>query len=290
MTHFIKNTTLYLVREMYNLIVQSDCMVSNKSDQVGSHACKVYRSNQELTDLIVPFFIHGLTNHEKCVYTSDTYTKADIINIFSVQSFDLIPYIEREDFLLFTSLDIYTKNGAFNVDTVLSGFTDFCEQALHQGYKGFRVSGEAEWALDPKIGMKQLLAYESRVNTVISPHPITGLCLYNQTKFSFPTLFNLLRVHPELYIDDARVKSPYYISSDVYEALEQDTFTQELYEHLLSSIKQDAQEEQKTKTEHNAHIVELERMNNAMVGRELKMIELKAQIAKLEKDAISKPL
>ena len=36
----------------------------------GEHLCQFYRTSQDLTDLMVPFFVEGLRNNERCVWVA----------------------------------------------------------------------------------------------------------------------------------------------------------------------------------------------------------------------------
>lgn len=250
----------------------------------GSHSCQMYSSSIEHANLIIPFFVHGLTTHYKCACTTDSYTQADLINLFKEKNFDLTPHIASAQFTHFSSQNTYIHEGIFEADRTLSILKDFCQSAIQEGYKGIYVSGDAEWSLANEESVEKLLDYESKVNRLTTTMPIVGLCLYDANKISYGTMHNVMRVHPEICIDDMRVQSPYYVTPDMYEHIKDTSMPGTEYVHILSDLKA---KELKNRTDIEAsksHLAELELLNSTMMDRELKMIELKNRIAELEKN------
>ncbi len=255
----------------------------------GSHSCQLYASSQEHADLITPFFVRGLTSQYKCVCTTDSYTKDDLIGLFREKDFDLTPYITSGQFIHFSARDTYAQTGIFDANRTLSIFKDICTCAIQEKYKGIYVSGDVVWSLANEESIGRLLDYESMVNRLTSTMPIVGLCLYDANKISYGTVYNVLRVHPEIRVDDIQIKSPHYIPPDVYECVKDTTVPASEYLPILSDLKAAELQYRSEVKERNTHISELELLNSTMVDRELKMIELKNRIAELEKEQEQNP-
>jgi hypothetical protein len=255
---------------------------------IGSHSCQVYTSSSEHAELIIPFFVRGLAAHFKCVCTTDSYTQDELIHLFHEKNVDLTSYIASGQFTYFSSRETYAHTGIFDANRTLTIFKDFCTTAIQEGYKGMYVSGDAAWSLANEDSISRLLDYESKVNRLTSTMPIVGLCLYDAHKISYETMYNVMRVHPEIRVDDVRVKSPYYVPPDVYERIKDKSAPATECIQLLSDLKAMELKTRADTEANKSHVSELELLNSTMMDRELKMIELKNRIAELEKSQTSK--
>jgi hypothetical protein len=89
-------------------------------------------------------------------------------------------------------------------------FNDAIDQALKDGFTGFRAAAEMSWALDAKDGANQLIIYEALLRSLFSTSRATGLCLYDQRWMPLRVVNGALRTHPVVGAPDAYRRNPYY--------------------------------------------------------------------------------
>lgn len=207
----------------------SNKITSANNFDLGNHISFIYRTDQELFSLIIPFFIDGLQKHNKCMYVIGEYSSNEIINAFNDSGFDLLPHILAKDFILTSHKNIYFKDGAFDVKVVTSNLVVAESDALKQGYSGLRIAGSTSWVTKEISIMPEFIKYEKLMNEFIEFSSIIAACLYNESLFNHKILVDVLYSHPSIYLYDKLVKNLYFKSF----SNQQDVNSQELtYEEI----------------------------------------------------------
>jgi len=182
----------------------------------GLHICLIYNNEEERKEIIQNFVQSGLSSFEKVLYFADQPKPLDVtewLKDYNVQIGDLH---KPEQLQLATAFEIYTPDGIFEPDVMLSKLETIYHSAKEAGFHGCRGSGEMSWALQGLHGSERLLEYESRINNVLIDHPLTVMCQYDATRFNGATILGVLKVHPYMIVKGMIVQNPYYETPDEF--------------------------------------------------------------------------
>lgn len=111
---------------------------------------------------------------------------------------DVPKAIDSGRLVVVTKKDTYEKYGDFQPEQMVGDLKIELEKALLQGFSGLRATGEMTWALDNPKTLQRLVEYEAVLHTRFSPR-LTGLCQYDETRFSPGVLSDIIRIHPVLF-------------------------------------------------------------------------------------------
>ena len=104
----------------------------------------------------------------------------------------------------------YLVHGNFHPEQTMQVFNDAIDQALKDGFTGFRAAAEMSWALDAKDGANQLIVYEALLRSLFSTSRATGLCLYDQRRMPLRVVNGALMTHPVVGAPTEYRRNPYY--------------------------------------------------------------------------------
>jgi len=103
---------------------------------------------------------------------------------------------KRSALHLLGSNDTYTVHGGFDPEQTMRVFSAAIEQALSDGFNGFRAAADMSWALDVPDGAEVVITYEALLRMLFSNSPATGLCLYDKRRMPLQVLNGALLTHP----------------------------------------------------------------------------------------------
>ena len=143
----------------------------------GAHFCQFYRTKDDLTEVLIPYFKAGLESNELCLWITAYPLRAE----------------EAEEALrkAVPDFDVYLKNGQIeiipytywyvkeNIDSerALNGWIEKLSQAQENGYEGVRFSWSFSWLKKEDWG--NFVNYERKANDVVSNYRIISLCTYS---------------------------------------------------------------------------------------------------------------
>lgn len=209
----------------------------------GTHMCSIYRTREEQLSLIVPFVAQGLTNHEKCFYIVDESTREEIGAALKKSGIDIESHINRGDFVFLDKEDAYLRDGFFDPDRMISLLKETERSALEEGYSGLRVTGEMTWVFTRLPGVERLMEYEAKLNFFLPQSKSVAICQYNESRFDHEILIEVLKTHPNVFIYNAVVESPYYLPPDVFLSVARGEVSRLTYERMVQDVLQRAQAE-----------------------------------------------
>lgn len=189
-----------------------------KSEKVqeGLHICYIFNDDNERQETIAKYLNAGREEGEKVSYFVDTITPDELTDHLKELGVDIRK--EKKDINLMKALPAYCPDGSFSSPGMLEAFGGLYRQAIDEGFKGARATGEMSWALskDGKTRVEDLIDYEARLNHVLQDYPCTACCQYDARKFDGATIMDMLSVHPVMIVRGQLVKNPYYIEPDVF--------------------------------------------------------------------------
>jgi len=160
----------------------------------GTHFCQFYQTEQDLADVLVPYFQQGLESNEFCMWiTSTPLNAAAAATALRRAVPDLDERIRRGQIEILSYDQWYTLGGHFDADRVLKGWVKKEEDAIRRGYEGLRLTGNTCWL--EKADWKSFSDYEAAINRVIGDHRIIALCTYAIERCNAVEIIDVVNTH-----------------------------------------------------------------------------------------------
>lgn len=144
----------------------------------GAHFCQFYRTKEDLTEILIPYFKAGLENNEFCLwitaYPLDAEEAKEALRK-AIPDFDI--YLKNGQIKIIPYTDWYVKEGIFVSGRVLNGWVEELNQAQESGYKGMRFSWNTSWLKEEEWG--NFVNFEKKADSVISNYHMITLCTYS---------------------------------------------------------------------------------------------------------------
>ncbi len=144
----------------------------------GVHFCQFYRTKEDLTEILVPYFKAGLENNEFCIWITSQSLEVEEVNEAlrkAIPDFDV--YLKKGQIEIIPYTSWYAKEGIFNSERVLNYLVEKTNQVLERNYEGLRLGGNSFRLKREDWG--NFIDYEKKVDTIISKYHIITLCTYS---------------------------------------------------------------------------------------------------------------
>lgn len=144
----------------------------------GLHACHFYRDRGHLMEALVPYFVAGLRNHERCVWiTAPPLPAREALALLEMAWGDDVRSALAKGALRVLDFDRwYAEDSRLKGVDVVEAWLDEEKRALAEGYRGLRIAGNTsflharDWA--------QFMEYERAVTARLYGRRIVALCSY----------------------------------------------------------------------------------------------------------------
>jgi chemotaxis family two-component system sensor kinase Cph1 len=163
--------------------------------QPGDHICSLYETDEELATTVAAFLAEGLARNERCWYVPSGGETESIRAAMRRRGVDVAAESRRSALFLLESNATYVQRG-FDPEQTMRLFSDAIEQALGDGFNGFRAAADMSWALEIGDGTASLIAYEALLRMLFTSAPATGLCLYDRRRMPLQVVNGALLTHP----------------------------------------------------------------------------------------------
>jgi PAS domain S-box-containing protein len=160
----------------------------------GTHGCLFYETQQDLLDVLIPYFRAGLENHEFCLYVAAEPMNANA----ALQSLPAaIPNFERYraegQFEIVPFTEWLFSGGRFDFQKALKGFREKRDQALARGYAGLRFVGNPYPVA--REHWDGFVEFERAVDELMSDSQIIGVCTYALNRSSADDVLDIVGEH-----------------------------------------------------------------------------------------------
>jgi chemotaxis family two-component system sensor kinase Cph1 len=176
----------------------------------GDHICAIYSDAHELADLASAFLAEGLTNGERCWYVAAGKESAAVSGALTRRGVHVQSDTRRGALSIFAGSDAYVKRGGFDPEQTIRVFNDAIEDALKDGFSGFRAAADMSWALQFPNGSQLIIAYEAMLRSLFETSRVAGLCLYDRQRMPLQVLNGALMTHPIVGVNGDFDKNPFY--------------------------------------------------------------------------------
>jgi len=160
----------------------------------GTHLCHFYETQNDLLDILIPYFKAGLEEHEFCLWVV-FYPLGEAEAKAALRS--AIPHFDRH--LAAGGIEIvphtewFLQDGKLDIKKAGATMKKKLSQALAQGYAGMRVSSNKAWLTSKDL--KDFLDCEKKLKGIIAHQRATVLCSYPLAICRADELFDLARSH-----------------------------------------------------------------------------------------------
>jgi hypothetical protein len=176
----------------------------------GDHVCALYGNDAELADIVGDFLAEGLRNSERCWYLPASDSPDAVITALRARHVNTTRATARGALSILSSNAAYSVRGDFDPEETMVVFSNAIEQALVDGFNGFRAAANMSWALDFESGPERLITYEALLRSLFSSARATGLCLYDRTRMPLAVIDGALATHPVVRVQKRYSPNRFY--------------------------------------------------------------------------------
>jgi two-component system cell cycle sensor histidine kinase/response regulator CckA len=165
----------------------------------GTHFCQFFQTENDLLDVLVPYFKVGLESNEFCMWVTSkplNVKKAQEAMRKGFSDFDY--YLKKGQIEIIPHSEWYLQEGVFKPQMVLTGWIGKHNQALANGYDGMRVTGNTAWL--ETSDWRSFVHYEEEINNVIRQYRLIALCTYSLDKCGLYEILEVARNHQFAFI------------------------------------------------------------------------------------------
>lgn len=160
----------------------------------GSHFCHFYRSANDLSETLVPYFRTGLEQNEVCLWVAaEPLGKERAVSELNTHVANLDAKMRSGQISIVSHHEWYALHGAKNRREVANAWLQAKEQALAAGYSALRVTGNtaflgpAEW--------EGFIEYERCLREAFHRQKLIALCSYNSTRCDADAVLDVIEAH-----------------------------------------------------------------------------------------------
>ena len=160
----------------------------------GGHICQFYRSESDLLDVLIPYFVAGLQNREKCLWITAQPLPAAAARDAIVRAWpEARRCIESGQLLVIDHDDWYLEDETAGLESVVRAWFDREAAACQEGYRGLRITGNTSWL--KRDGGTDFCSYEEEVQKAFHGCNILALCSYALGDCSPNDVVDVVRNH-----------------------------------------------------------------------------------------------
>jgi hypothetical protein len=175
----------------------TDCGLKGiKAVPYGIHMCHFYEGREDLAAALVPYFVAGLRNEERCVWITAEPLDAHAAKAELASAGLNVQALERKGSLIirdasdwFAGIDRLDGNKAKIMDLWL----DEEQRALDAGYNGLRITGNT--AFVNRADWSAFMEYEELAEEAFASQRIVALCSYLLDRRAGADVLDVVRRH-----------------------------------------------------------------------------------------------
>jgi PAS domain S-box-containing protein len=143
----------------------------------GTHFFLLYKTKEDLMEILVPYFKAGLENNEMCIWLipeSLSIKEAKEALRKAIPGFG--DYFKKGQIEFLSYADWFLRNDTFDSMRIFDFWAERLNQALSSGYEGLRLTEDICWQ---KKLWDNLIDSEERLDSAIGKYSIIALCTYS---------------------------------------------------------------------------------------------------------------
>lgn len=176
------------------------------------HFCAFFHNREEELRTLLPFIVEGLSAGEKAIHIVNATDSQEYRRRLSAAGID-VAAVEQSgqlDVVAWPESNLLA-GGQFNPDRALEMIDRLLHAAREHGYRRTRGIGYMNWALQNQIRAGALMAYEARLNKILTGYDDPIICSYDLARSSGAVVLDVMRTHPAALIGGVLQRNPFYI-------------------------------------------------------------------------------
>ena len=178
------------------------------------HACAFFHTEDQFYKVLLPFIREGFAAGDRAVHIVDPAKRDRHVQALSAAGIDAERGQDTKQLEVRRWEDAYLREGHFDQDAMLALIQDVLEDGRRQKFPMTRLVANMEWALEDRPGVRDIVAYESRLNYILPQYDDTVVCTYDLGKFSATTVMDILRTHPMVIVGGILQENPFFVPPD----------------------------------------------------------------------------
>ena len=147
----------------------------------GTHICQLYRTKQDLLDILVPYFAAGLRDNEYCFWVTSPPLEVEAAKKALKDAIpELNRYIKKDQIEIAPFESVYLSSSKFRAEAIPTVWVEKEKVVLSRGFEGLRLANILSSA--DENNCEQFWAsfgdYKQAVTHILPSHRILGLCVY----------------------------------------------------------------------------------------------------------------
>lgn len=156
--------------------------------------CHFYRERADLVAALVPFFVAGLRNRERCIWiTAEPLNSAGAKLQLQRVGIDVEAAIRSGALTIQDYTEFYRSARGMKSSEVAELWLAEEERALEAGYEGLRITGNASF-VNPET-WPDFMDYEEVVHRAFQGRRIVSLCSYHARRCAPSEMADVMRRH-----------------------------------------------------------------------------------------------
>jgi len=147
-----------------------------------NHLIFVYDSPEAKYNVLFNYLKVGFNNGEAVVYVASDENPSRIREAMKQFGIPVEEYEKTGALHILGHEDIYIINGKFSTTTTINLWNKLYKEALKQGFKGLRVTGEVACFFKHNL-IRELIEYEKALHTILDI-PMIAICAYNASQIN----------------------------------------------------------------------------------------------------------
>jgi|GEM_PF-1286507 len=180
-----------------------DRIVDLREARLGDHICVGYDDDRFFRRTATEFFAAGIEASERVGFFAPPPKLAELTAWLSASGIDVNRLASRGQIVLGDVSAAYLPDGAFDPKRRIESFSASIDEALADGFTGFRVIGDVASIMDRQDVRAEWLSYELRADLLAARKPIAALCSFDHRVCPEQVALEAAAVHSYRYGDVA---------------------------------------------------------------------------------------
>jgi hypothetical protein len=176
------------------------------------HFCAFFHNEDEELRTLLPFILEGLAAGEKAIHVLNAEIRGKHRGRLSAAGIDVAALEQSGQLEIVAWPDGHLlEGGQFNPERALEMIDQLLHAARAQGYRRTRGIGYMNWAIQNQIRAGALMAYEAKLNAILTPYDDPIICSYDLSYSGGAVVLDVMRTHPAALVGGVLQHNPFYI-------------------------------------------------------------------------------